>query len=182
MAAKSNIKQEPNQANLGVTEAVFHALLRTWGLLRHVQEPYFMKFGISGSQWGILRVLQRAEQKGEAHLPLKEVGQRMLIQPPSVTGAVYRLERQGLVQRHHSQEDLRVCYLSLTPSGRKLMAKVLAGHADRIKSLFIHWQPAEQKTILHLLHRLETHLGTMLPHQSGAVKTNGKAGTKGNPG
>lgn len=163
-----------------VTEAVFHALLRTWGLLRHVQEPYFLKFGISGSQWGVLRVLQRAEEKGEARLPLKEVGQRMLIQPPSVTGAVDRLERLGLVQRSHSTADMRVRYLSLTPSGKKLMNKVLAGHADRIKALFSQWLPQEQETILDLLQRLETHLDAMLTQQPRAGITNGKSAGTGN--
>src|SRR6266566_1599887 len=81
------------------TEAAFHALLRSFGLVRQVMEPYFAPFGISGPQWGVLRVLQRAESNGEAALRLSELGQRLFVQPPSVTGVADRLERQGLVQR-----------------------------------------------------------------------------------
>ena len=67
-----------------VTEAAFHRLLRSFGLLRQVMESYFTPFGISGPQWGVLRVLQRAESNGEAALRLSELGQRLFVQPPSV--------------------------------------------------------------------------------------------------
>jgi DNA-binding MarR family transcriptional regulator len=156
------MKRVPDQASPAVTEAVFHAFLRSWGLLRQAQDPYFARFGISASQWGILRVLQRAELGGEAELPLKEVGERLWIQPPSVTGIVDRLERQGFVKRSSSRTDLRVRHLSLTPQGRALMAEVLAGHAERIQSLFAGLQPQEQETMLSLLKQLEAHLRTLV--------------------
>ena len=150
-----------------MTEAVFHSLLRSWGLLRQVQDPHFARFGISASQWGILRVLQRAALKGEPELPLKEVGERLLIQPPSVTGAVDRLERQGFVKRSSSKTDLRVRHLSLTPRGQELMAKVLVGHTQRIQSLFAGLQPHEQEIMLGLLKRMEAHLRALLAPQPG---------------
>jgi len=150
----------------GSTEAVFHALLRTWGLLRRAQEPYFARFHITGSQWGILRVLERAELSGERQLSLKEVAQRLLIQPPSVTGAVDRLERQGLVQRRSSSADLRVRHLGLSPAGRRLVAKVLGHHTERINSLFVPLQPGDRRTLLQLLARLEASLESAIAQQS----------------
>ena len=144
-----------------VTERVFHGLLRTWGLLRQAQEPYFARFGISASQWGILRVLQRAELQGESELPLKVVSERLLIQPPSVTGVVDRLERQGLVKRSPSPKDLRVRHLGLTSRGRDLLREVLDGHSERVKFLLSPLRADEQATLLDLLKRLETHLETM---------------------
>lgn len=156
------MKPNSDSAESAVTEAVFHSLVRSWGLLRQAQDPYFARFGISASQWGILRVLQRAALKGEPELPLKEVGERLLIQPPSVTGAVDRLERQGFVKRSSSKTDFRVRHLSLTPQGQELMAKVLKGHAQRVESLFAGLQPHEQETMLVLLQRMEAHLQTLI--------------------
>jgi DNA-binding MarR family transcriptional regulator len=156
------MKPRPDSSTSGVTEAVFHSLLRSWGLLRQAQDPYFARFGISASQWGILRVLQRAELHGESDLSLKEVGRRLFIQPPSVTGVADRLERQGLVQRVPSRTDLRVCHLTLTPQGRKLLAQVLAGHAARIRALFGGLTLREQQTMLDLLNRLEPHLRSLV--------------------
>jgi len=164
------MKRASGRVRPAVSEAVFRAFLRSWGLLRQAQDPYFAGFGISASQWGILRVLQRAEVKGEAELALKEVGERLLIQPPSVTGVVDRLERQGFVKRSPSKTDLRVRHLRLTRPGRELMAKVLEGHAERIQSLFAGLEPEEQETMLGLLQRLEAHLQTLVspPPNDGA--------------
>jgi DNA-binding MarR family transcriptional regulator len=94
-------------------------------------------------------------------LALKVVSERLLIQPPSVTGVVDRLERQGFVRRSLSSKDLRVRNLSLTPRGRALMGAILEGHADRIQSLFAPLHLAEQETMLSLLKRLEKHLETL---------------------
>ena len=144
-----------------LAEVLLHDVLRTCGLLRQVQEPYFARFGISRSQWGILRVLQREELGGNLELSLKTVSERMLIQPPSVTGVVDRLERQGLVRRNPSATDMRVRHLSLTPRGRDLIARVLEGHPERIRSLFAPFSPAEQQALLELLEKLENHLKSL---------------------
>jgi DNA-binding MarR family transcriptional regulator len=159
---QGNMKRKSDPFIPALTEAVFHSFLRSWGLLRQAQDPYFARLGISASQWGILRVLQRAELKGERELPLKAVSERLLIQPPSVTGVVDRLERQGFVKRRPAKTDLRVRHLSLTPRGRGLMANALTGHAERIQLLFAGLQPHEQDTMLSLLQRLEEHLRTLV--------------------
>src|SRR5438874_5150252 len=140
------------------TEAVFHSFLRSYGLLRQIMEPYFARFGISGPQWGVLRVLQRAESNGETELRLRDVGQRLFIQPPSVTGVVDRLERRGLVQRSHSKADLRARCLSLTPAGRNMISKLLVGHAAQIRLPFAGLSPQELDHLLALLTRLEANL------------------------
>src|SRR5436309_11664655 len=103
------------------TEAAWHTLLRLFGLVRQVMEPYFARFGVSGPQWGVLRVLQRAETNGESRLRLKDLGERLFIQPPSVTAVVDRLERLGFVKRSESKADLRVRCVGLTGQGRKLL-------------------------------------------------------------
>ncbi|MEI7729886.1 MAG: MarR family transcriptional regulator [Verrucomicrobiota bacterium] len=169
------MKRTCDKPRAAVTEAVFHSFLRSWGLLRQVQDPYFARFGISASQWGILRVLQRAELKGEMELSLKEVASRLFIQPPSVTGVVDRMERLGFVERKPSKTDLRVRHLSLTPHARTLMAKVLEGHAERIQSLMGGLEPHEQETMLGLLQRMEAHLQTLVSLPSANEMSNQEA-------
>jgi DNA-binding MarR family transcriptional regulator len=146
------------------SEALFHSLLRIFGLVRQVQEPYFARFGISSAQWAVLRVLQRAESEGQGQrgLRLSEVGQRLFIQPPSVTGVVDRLERRGLVKRSESASDLRVRCLELTQPGRKLLAKVLVNHSGQIDSLFGGLTPEERQSLFNLLRPLEKHLRTLI--------------------
>jgi MarR family 2-MHQ and catechol resistance regulon transcriptional repressor len=157
--------QPENQA-ASKTENLFHSLLRTFGQVRHVMDPYFLRLGISASQWGVLRVLHRAELQGRKMLGLTDLGQRLLIQPPSVTGIVDRLERQGLVNRDLTQADRRTRQVSLTPQGRSLVTKALAGHADQIEILFAGLTKQEQQDMRRLLGKLQTHLAALAPQQN----------------
>jgi DNA-binding MarR family transcriptional regulator len=127
-------------------------------------EPYFAGFGISGPQWAVLRVLHRAESQGETGLRLRDIGQKLFIQPPSATAVVDRLERQHLVSRTGSSSDLRVRRVSLTSDGRKLVSRISVAHADKINSLFAGLQPPELQVLLGLLGKLEAHLGQLAPH------------------
>src|SRR5262245_43600889 len=99
-------------------ETAVRALVRAFGLLERVQQPFFARFGISGSQWGVLKALHRAEQESAGGLRLTDLSERLLVRPPSVTGVVDRLQRAGLVVRGESRGDLRSKPLSLTARGR----------------------------------------------------------------
>ena len=145
-------------------EATFHALLRALGLLRQVMEPYFSRFGISGPQWGILRVLQRAEARGESELRLTDLGRRLLVQPPGITGLIDRMERLGLVRRTRSHKDQRARCVSLTPAGRSLMATILEGHAHQIGRLFARMGTGDVARMHRLLTRMADHLQTLTAH------------------
>jgi DNA-binding MarR family transcriptional regulator len=163
------MKKEPNATAPRTTETVFHALLKTWGLIRQVQEPYFARFGITASQWGMLRVLHRAETNGETELSFKDLSERLMIQPPSVTIGVDRLERQKLVERHISKADLRMRMLRLTPEGRAMVEEVLKRHAERIKLLLAGLNEKDQETLHSLLNQLRAHLATLIATDSGGA-------------
>ena len=139
-------------------ERLWHSLLRTLGLVRKAMHPHFARFGISGPQWGVLRVLHRAEAHGEKDIRLSDLAVRLLIQPPSVTGVVDRLERLGLVRRVMHGRDGRVRCVHLTPAGKSLIARVLVGHPERIRSVFSDLKTSEQKQLQRLLERLESRL------------------------
>jgi DNA-binding MarR family transcriptional regulator len=145
------------------SESAFRSLVRTCGLLRRVQEPYFQRLGISGAQWGVLRVLYQAEETGRPGLRLAEVGQRLLIRPPSVTGVVDRLERMGLVSRQAVPEDLRARHVQLTAQGRQLLERSLVSHLERTQSLMAGLSEAEQASLGAALDKLCAHMATMAP-------------------
>jgi DNA-binding MarR family transcriptional regulator len=143
-------------------EAAFRALVRTYGLVRRAAEPYFAQFGISGSQWGVLRVLHRGEQEGLAHLRLTDLGDRLLIRPPSVTTVVDRLHRLGLVTRDVSSQDLRAKQISLTDPGRRLVLKILQNHPRHIKMILGGLTGQQQDELRRLLDRLSEQLESSL--------------------
>jgi DNA-binding MarR family transcriptional regulator len=144
------------------TEGTFRELLRVLGLLERVMHTYFAQFGISGSQWGVLRNLHQAEQDGLPGLRLTDLSDRLLIRPPSVTGVVDRLERGGLVVRDGSPFDMRAKQVALTAKGRELVERILAVHGRQIDTVLEVLSAAEQTELHRLLSLLEHHLESVL--------------------
>jgi|SRR5687768_4604579 DNA-binding MarR family transcriptional regulator len=140
------------------TGEVFRALLRTLGLLKRVMEPHFTTVGISGAQWAILRTLHDVETAGEPNVRLSELGNRLLVRPPSVTGIVRRLQRMGLIHVTTSPADQRAKTVALTDMGRGLVESFGAEHEARIDDVFSGLDPAQRDQLLGLLCQLGGHV------------------------
>ena len=124
---------------------------------------YFERFGISGAQWGVLRVLHRDELDGNRGVRLTDIGHRVLITPPSVTGVVNRLEKLGWVTRKASAEDQRSKFVVLTASGRRMIAKVKQGHRARVHAVMAGLSQDELRDLHILLGQLSKHLQNISP-------------------
>lgn len=72
--------------------------------------------GISPTQRSILNTLEK-------HGPLThgELADSERVRPPTITAAVDRLERDGLVTRARCETDRRVTRVDLAPAGRELL-------------------------------------------------------------
>src|SRR5262245_45672528 len=125
-------------------------------------QPYFARFGISGSQWGILRTLRRAERKGSSALRVTDLSERLLVRPPSITAAIDRLERLGLATRAASTTDGRAKEVRLTARGRARLERALAGHAAQIDAVLGPLSRAERTELQRLLDQLGHHLKGLL--------------------
>ncbi len=147
-------------------ERALRAFIRCSTLFRKDSERYFAGFGISGAQWGALRTLHRAEGERISGLRLRELGDRMLVRPPSMTGVIDRLERSGYVSKQSSPSDRRAKQVSLTRQGRDLVRHVLRQNPDRIRSILGDLSASDARTLLrlieHMAERLESRAAT--PH------------------
>ncbi len=142
-------------------DEAFRTMLRYFGLLRRVMEPFFLQHGISASQWAVLSVLLRADAQGQEGLRLMDLGQRLLIRPPSVTGVVQRLTKQGLVRISSSKDDHRVRLVSLTERGRELVRKVRKAHGERVHQVLDVLDESERTTLNELMSRLCSRMEAM---------------------
>jgi DNA-binding MarR family transcriptional regulator len=160
--ATAKLKTRSNPAEWRSTDNPIRELVRAFGLLERVMQPYFAQFGISGAQWGVLRCLHRAEDEGMDGLRFTDLSQRLLIRPPSVTGVVDRMERSGLVTRAGEPADLRAKKVVLTVKGRELVARILEQHQDRVTAIMDGLTAREQAELHRLLNKLGRHLQSML--------------------
>jgi DNA-binding MarR family transcriptional regulator len=142
-------------------ESVFGSFLRTIGLLRRTMEPFFTSYGISGAQWGILAVLHWSERDGEGALRLTDLGERLIIRPPSVTTVIDRLEKMGLVERRASKADSRAKEVRLTAAGNTLVDRVLAAHKKQTEKVLANLSREEQVMLKELLEKVSGHLEAM---------------------
>ena len=86
-------------------------------LLQRVDEV-LKPHGLTFARFELLRLLAFSKA-GE--LPLGVVGSRLQVHPTSVTSAVDRLERDGLVERRPHPTDRRAVLARLTPAGATLI-------------------------------------------------------------
>src|SRR5688500_3303460 len=142
-------------------ESAFRSLVRTYGLLKRVMEPHFAHFGISGSQWSVLRTLHRSEEDGHPALRQTDLGDRLVVRPASVTGVVDRLQRLGLVDRTASASDHRAKIGSLTAPGRDLSPRDLQHHPAKMRRVLEGLNDPEQGQLKRLLDQLSSHLETL---------------------
>ena len=84
-------------------------------------EKLISQFGITGSQYNVLRILKGVYPDGH---PRCEIAMRMMEIAPDITRLIDRLEKQGLVVRDRTKEDRRMSITKLSEKGLRLMEEI----------------------------------------------------------
>lgn len=122
-------------------------IVRTSDQLENRFGKLFREYGLTSSQYNVLRIL-RGEGKP---MPSLEVADRMLQVVPAMTGLIDRLEKQELVARHRCEEDRRVIYVAITAKGTDLLNRLDEPVVDLHRSLMGHLSRTELKELNRLL-------------------------------
>src|SRR5216684_7175358 len=110
-----------------------HVFLVLWKAARAVQvyaEKSITDLEIGGSDFGVLEALLH---KGP--LPVNEIGKKILLTSGSITVAVDRSEKKGLVERRAHGTDRRARIVHLTKEGKKLITRAYTQHAADLERL-----------------------------------------------
>jgi DNA-binding MarR family transcriptional regulator len=144
------------------TEEVVRTLLRTLGLVKRALGPHFAKFGISNSQWSVLRTLHRAKSEGKAKLRLRDLSDRLLIRPPSVTRVIENLVKKGLVTEQTSASDSRAKDIQLSSAGTELVESILVLNEKKMAEVLGILEPSRQAGLKDSLDKICTHLESII--------------------
>lgn len=93
-------------------------IVRTGTMLVDAFEQLLRPFGISGTQYNVLRILRGAEPDGLCRNDLRD---RLLTRMPDVTRLLDRMEEAGLVTRARDAADRRLVTTRITAQGRRLV-------------------------------------------------------------
>lgn len=134
------------------------SLVRTNDQLQIRFTRLFREFGLTPSQYNILRIL-----RGEgAPLPILEIASRTVTVVPGITGLIDRLEEAGLVNRKRCTEDRRVIYVTLSDKASKLLAKIDRPLLELHTKLMGQLTDSELKELNKLLEKVR-HSVSVLP-------------------
>lgn len=101
-------------------EAILNILVASSHLRSNV-ESSCSKFGISLSQFNVLRILNGKYPEG---YPRCDIISRMIEPAPDVTRLIDRLIKENLVERYSSVEDRRLSLARITKKGQSLLLKI----------------------------------------------------------
>ena len=87
-------------------------------------------------------------------LPVNAIGEKVLLTSGSMTTAVQRLEKKGLVVRERSEGDARVVLVHLTNEGMSLIQEAFTAHAEDLDELFIEFSEDERIQFAGLMRKL----------------------------
>lgn len=117
--------------------------------MRYDQKSIAKQGFASLSDFAVLEVLLH---KGA--LPVNTIGEKVLLTSGSITTAVQRLEKKGLVRRERSEGDARVVLVHLTDEGLSLIKDAFISHAENLDELFIEFSEEERTQFAGLMRKL----------------------------
>ncbi|MES2523976.1 MAG: MarR family transcriptional regulator [Gemmatimonadota bacterium] len=133
----SSLVQEAH-LNVGRTEAV----------LQEGVERVLKPFGISATQYNVLRILRGSGAEG---LCRNEIRDRLLTRMPDVSRLLDRMEEGGLVTRQRDTTDRRLVATHLTDRGRALVDALDAPIAEEHARRLGHLDDVQLRTLIDLL-------------------------------
>ena len=101
------------------------------------------------------RVLEALLHKGP--LPVNTIGPKVWLTPGSISVAVDRLVKKGLVSRKDHPDDRRVRQVELTAKGRALIARGFQEHSAAMETSVRVLSKNDRLTLLRLLKKLGKH-------------------------
>lgn len=132
-------------------EEAFLNVGRTMSLLEAGLERVLKPYGISGTQYNVLRILRGAPADG---LCRNEIGDRLVTRMPDVTRLLDRMEEAGLVARERDTKDRRLVTTRLTKKGLELVNELDQPIAESHERQLGHLGEARLGALIDLMHQI----------------------------
>jgi MarR family 2-MHQ and catechol resistance regulon transcriptional repressor len=137
--AKTELK-----SNMSLNEKVLISIVRTSELFKNKISNLFKNYGLTFSQYNVLRILEVSENGQDT---ITNVSKILVVSGSNMTGVAKRLERGGFLIRKSDPNDERITLLEITPKGKQTL-KNLEEEKDKIESIYLEDHTDEQKNVL----------------------------------
>jgi DNA-binding MarR family transcriptional regulator len=93
-------------------------LMHTADILHRVFHRRLRKWGVTSTQYNVLRILRGAQPRG---LTCAAIGSRMITAEPDITRLLARLKALKLIRQHRDRNDRRVVWTQISEAGLDLL-------------------------------------------------------------
>lgn len=124
-------------------------LARTAAVLTRRMEQEFKPFGLTVTQYNVLRIVRGAGATGIAQY---DIAERMVAEIPDVPRLLKRLEESGYIRRSQDTNDRRVLTVFLTTAGAKLLREMDDFIRKINDSFFARLTKSQLRTLNNLLN------------------------------
>jgi DNA-binding MarR family transcriptional regulator len=132
-------------------EELWLNIARTSAVLDHAGAQFLKPFGITPTQYNVLRILRGA---GELGLCRNEVGERLIRAVPDVTRLLDRMEEMGLITRRRGEDDRRFVTAVITAQGLALLADLDAPIIEFHRVRLGHLSDDQLRAAIEVMERI----------------------------
>jgi MarR family 2-MHQ and catechol resistance regulon transcriptional repressor len=141
-------------------------LARAYGSIVNYIEGSIVAQGLGLSDFMVLEVLLH---KGP--LTISVIGEKVLLASASMTSAIDRLEKRGLVRRTTCDSDRRIRLVELTDCGKAFIEEIYARHEKDLEAVIGGLRDEERRVIYEGLKKIGLAAKVAIPTQKLETET-----------
>jgi DNA-binding MarR family transcriptional regulator len=139
------------KGDLNINEKIMMAIVRVAERFKKESSLIFRSYGITFSQYNVLRVLDASENGQNT---MTNVSRIMLSSGANLTGIVKRLEAKGFLTRKKDPLDARTRLLKITPKGQRTLKEIFDKKERQISGYLTQYSDDEKAFIFTKLKRI----------------------------
>jgi DNA-binding MarR family transcriptional regulator len=139
------------KSDLSDDEKVLMAIVRTAEIFKRNHATVFRNYGLSFSQYNVLRVLD-ASTNGQNRM--SEISRIMLVAGANITGIAKRLENCGFIIKKSDPTDERVTILEITPKGKRTLKNIEKEKDRWLEVMLADLSRSERLDLLEKIRRI----------------------------
>jgi MarR family 2-MHQ and catechol resistance regulon transcriptional repressor len=137
-----------------------HIRLILWKAAKAVEKIDKASIAQTGLGLSDFAVMEALLHKGS--LTINQIGKKVLLTSGSMTAAINRLEKSGLVERVRDQSDGRYFYVHLTKNGRKIISEAYHNHQMNLEKVTEVLTDEEKMELVRLLKKMGVHADSLV--------------------
>ncbi|HEV7366929.1 MAG TPA: MarR family transcriptional regulator [Gemmatimonadales bacterium] len=131
------------------------SVLRTAAVLEHHLSEVLKPYGITHTQYNVLRILRGA---GSSGLCGREVGERLVSRVPDISRLLDRMEEMQLIEREQDPGDRRHVTARISSKGLRILKQTTPALVTVERARFAGLEPERVKLLIESLAQIRERL------------------------